>query len=95
MDAMYKPVERTQPLFTIYSPEIAATEQRNIYWRVENRDLLGRSALPGVASGSDSLVEGRCRTSEAMADFRSRHRAARSQGGVPNEIEIGIRRSAE
>ena len=52
-DSTYKPVDKGQPLFTIYSQEIAATEREYLLAR-ENRDLLGQSTVPGVASGSDS-----------------------------------------
>lgn len=55
VDAMYKPVEKGQTLFTIYSPEIMATEQEYVMAR-ENRDLLGKSTVPGVAAGSESLL---------------------------------------
>ena len=46
---------RANALFTIYSQEIAATEREYLLAR-ENRELLGQSTVPGVASGSDSLL---------------------------------------
>ena len=54
-DATYKTVEKGQRLLTIYSPEIAATEQEYQLAR-ENRTLLGQSTVPGVAAGSSSLL---------------------------------------
>lgn len=54
-DATYKTVQKGQRLLTIYSPEITATEQEYVMAR-ENRELLVRSTVPGVASGSDSLL---------------------------------------
>lgn len=54
-DATYQHVQKGQRLLTIYSPEITATEQEYVMAR-ENRNLLGQSSVPGVASGSDSLL---------------------------------------
>ncbi|HEX4276271.1 MAG TPA: efflux RND transporter periplasmic adaptor subunit [Bryobacteraceae bacterium] len=87
VDAMYKPVEKGQRLFTIYSPEISATEQEYLLAR-ENRDLLGRSTVPGVASGSDSLLKS---AAERLKQWQipDRDIAALDAGGsVPKEIEI-------
>jgi Cu(I)/Ag(I) efflux system membrane fusion protein/cobalt-zinc-cadmium efflux system membrane fusion protein len=87
VDAMYKPVEKGQRLFTIYSPEIAATEQEYLLAR-ENRDLLGRSTVPGVASGSDSLLKA---ATERLKQWQIPDRdIATLEGGgsVPKEIEI-------
>ncbi len=55
-DATYKMVRKGDPLFTVYSPEIAATEQEYAIAR-DNRDLLGGSTVPGVAAGSDFLLK--------------------------------------
>ena len=86
-DAIYKPVEKGQKLFTIYSPEIAATEQEYLLAR-ENRDLLGRSTVPGVASGSDSLLMA---AGERLKQWQIPDRdiaQLEAGGGVPKEIEI-------
>src|SRR5579863_5053420 len=86
-DATYKPVEKGQKLFTIYSPEIAATEQEYLLAR-ENRDLLGRSTVPGVASGSDSLLKA---ATERLKQWQIPDRDVaqlESTGTVPKEIEI-------
>ncbi len=87
VDAMYKPVEKGQKLFTIYSPEIAATEQEYLLAR-ENRDLLGRSTVPGVASGSDSLLKA---AAERLKQWQIPDRdiaQLEAGGSVPKEIEI-------
>jgi RND family efflux transporter MFP subunit len=86
-DATYKPVEKGQKLFTIYSPEIAATEQEYLLAR-ENRDLLGRSTVPGVASGSDSLLKA---ATERLKQWQIPDRdiaQLEAGGSVPKEIEI-------
>jgi Cu(I)/Ag(I) efflux system membrane fusion protein/cobalt-zinc-cadmium efflux system membrane fusion protein len=87
VDSIYKPVEKGQPLFTIYSQEIAATEQEYLLAR-ENRDLLGRSTVPGVASGSDSLLKA---AAERLRQWQIPDRdiaQLEAGGGVPKEIEI-------
>src|SRR5665213_512192 len=87
VDAMYQPVEKGQKLFTIYSPEIAATEQEYLLAR-ENRDLLGRSTVPGVASGSDSLLKA---AAERLRQWQIPDRdiaQLEAGGSVPKGIEI-------
>ncbi len=87
VDALYKPVEKGQPLFTIYSPEIAATEQEYLLAR-ENRDVLGRSTVPGVASGSDSLLEAAAERLKQWQIPRRDIAALEAGGKVPKEIEV-------
>ena len=90
-DSTYKLVQKGEKLFTVYSPEIAATEQEYLMAR-ENRDESARPQhrKPGVASGIGFFVErSRSGAPEAVADSRSRHRATgKRRCGVPKEIEI-------
>ena len=86
-DATFQPVEKGQKLFTIYSPEITQTEREYRLAR-ENRELLGRSTVPGVASGSDSLLNA---AAERLKQWQipDRDIAQMEAGGdVPKEIEI-------
>ncbi|HEV2223138.1 MAG TPA: efflux RND transporter periplasmic adaptor subunit [Candidatus Acidoferrales bacterium] len=55
VDATYKYVQKGQPLFTIYSPELAAAEREYLIAR-QNAQNLSQSPLPGVTAGSASLV---------------------------------------
>jgi RND family efflux transporter MFP subunit len=87
VDATYQPVEKGQKLLTLYSPEIAATEQEYELAR-ENRDLLGRSSVPGVASGSASLLTS---AAERLKQWQIPERdIARLEAGgrAPRDIEI-------
>ena len=87
VEAIYQPVEKGQKMLTIYSPEIAATEQEYLLAR-ENRDLLGSSTVPGVASGSASLLAS---AAERLKQWQIPERdiAQLEAGGkVPKEIEI-------
>jgi Cu(I)/Ag(I) efflux system membrane fusion protein/cobalt-zinc-cadmium efflux system membrane fusion protein len=86
-DATYQPVVKGQKLLTVYSPEIAATEQEYVLAR-ENRDLLGSSTVPGVASGSASLLTS---AAERLKQWQIPERdiAQLEAGGkAPKEIEI-------
>jgi Cu(I)/Ag(I) efflux system membrane fusion protein/cobalt-zinc-cadmium efflux system membrane fusion protein len=86
-DATYQHVEKGQRLLTMYSPEIAATEHEYLLAR-SNRDILGRSTVPGVASGSDSLLAA---AAERLKQWQipDREIAQLENGGaVPKEIEI-------
>jgi Cu(I)/Ag(I) efflux system membrane fusion protein/cobalt-zinc-cadmium efflux system membrane fusion protein len=58
-DATYQHVTKGQPLFTIYSPDIAATEREYIVAR-QNHNELAQSSIPGVASGATSLLGAAC-----------------------------------
>src|SRR6516162_3548575 len=54
-DATFQFVRKGQALFTIYSPELVTTEQEYLLAK-ENRNLLAKSTVPGVASGAESLL---------------------------------------
>src|SRR6266852_9270993 len=54
-DSTFKQVQKGQRLLTIYSPELVRTENEYLLAK-QNRDLLARSSVPGVASGAGSLL---------------------------------------
>ena len=54
-NATYQYIRKGEPLFTIYSPDLVATEQEYLLAR-KNRDQLQASTVSGVASGAESLV---------------------------------------
>jgi Cu(I)/Ag(I) efflux system membrane fusion protein len=51
-----KLVEKGQPLFTIYSPDLLATQQEYLL-AIKARERLSASSIPEVRSGAASLVE--------------------------------------
>jgi RND family efflux transporter MFP subunit len=53
-NATYQYVRKGEPLFTIYSPDLVATQQEYLLAR-RNQKSLGASTVDGVASGADSL----------------------------------------
>jgi RND family efflux transporter MFP subunit len=55
-DATYQYVRKGQPLFTIYSPDLVATEREFLVAK-QNQQEVVQSTVPGVASGAASLVQ--------------------------------------
>lgn len=55
VNATYQYVRKGQPLFTIYSPDLVATEQEYLLAR-ENQKSLGGSSIGDVAAGANSLA---------------------------------------
>ncbi len=55
VNATYQYVRKGQPLFTIYSPDLVATEQEYLLAR-ENQQTLGGSSIGDVAAGANSLT---------------------------------------
>ena len=53
-NATYQYVRKGEPLFTVYSPDLVATEQEYLLAQ-QNDKLLGKSRVDGVASGAASL----------------------------------------
>src|SRR5712671_1642987 len=56
VDATYQYIRKGQPLFTIYSPDVVATEREYLVAK-HNREQVARSTLPGVASSAASLLD--------------------------------------
>src|SRR5207244_10960056 len=56
VDYVGKEVKRGEPLFTIYSPDLVATQQEYLL-ALKSNALLKDSAFPWVSSGSNNLVE--------------------------------------
>jgi len=55
VNATYQIVKKGQPLFTIYSPELVASEQEYLLARI-NAQRVGQSSVQGVSSGADTLM---------------------------------------
>jgi Cu(I)/Ag(I) efflux system membrane fusion protein/cobalt-zinc-cadmium efflux system membrane fusion protein len=54
-NATYQYVRKGEPLFTVYSPELVATQQEYLLAR-QNQKALGASSVEGVALGANSLT---------------------------------------
>jgi Cu(I)/Ag(I) efflux system membrane fusion protein/cobalt-zinc-cadmium efflux system membrane fusion protein len=55
VNATYQFVKKGQPLFTIYSPELVASEQEYLLAKT-NAQRVGQSSVEGVSSGADTLL---------------------------------------
>src|SRR5712692_1689312 len=55
VNASYQYVSKGEPLFTIYSPELVASEQEYLLAKT-NAGHLGQSSVEGVSSGADTLL---------------------------------------
>jgi len=56
LNSTYQYVQKGQPLFTIYSPDLVTTEQEYLIAE-QNQRLLAASTVPGVSAGAVSLLE--------------------------------------
>ena len=56
VNSTYQYVEKGQPLFTVYSPDLVATEQEYLLAK-QDQHTLGASTVPGVAAGSAVLLD--------------------------------------
>jgi Cu(I)/Ag(I) efflux system membrane fusion protein/cobalt-zinc-cadmium efflux system membrane fusion protein len=56
VDATYQYVRKGEPLFTVYSPDLVATEREYLVAR-QNRNQVAHSTIPGVASGAAALLD--------------------------------------
>ncbi|MBZ5623069.1 MAG: efflux RND transporter periplasmic adaptor subunit [Acidobacteriia bacterium] len=55
VDFVGQQVKKGQPLFTLYSPDLVATQQEYLIVRRGMKEL-GNSSVPGVAQGAESLL---------------------------------------
>src|SRR5438045_6758416 len=55
VNATYQFVKKGEPLFTIYSPELVASQQEYLLAKA-NAQRVGQSSVEGVSSGADSLM---------------------------------------
>ncbi|MFZ0521580.1 MAG: efflux RND transporter periplasmic adaptor subunit [Candidatus Acidiferrales bacterium] len=55
-DATYQYLRKGQPLFTIYSPDLVATEREYLVAK-QNQQRVAGSTVPGVAEGAASLLD--------------------------------------
>jgi RND family efflux transporter MFP subunit len=87
VDATYQYIRKGQPLFTIYSPDLVATEREYLVAK-QNQRQVAQSTVPGVASSAASLLDA---TSERLKQWGvPQQEIARleSTGQVQQELEF-------
>jgi len=86
-DATYQYIRKGQPLFTIYSPDVVATEREYLVAK-QNQQHVAQSTVPGVASSAASLLDA---TTERLKEWGvPQQEIARleSTGQVQQELEF-------
>ncbi|MGH9771844.1 MAG: efflux RND transporter periplasmic adaptor subunit [Candidatus Acidiferrales bacterium] len=86
-DATYQYVRKGQPLFTIYSPDLVATEREYLVAK-QNQQQVAQSTVPDVAKGAAALVDA---TAERLKQWNIPDREIarlESSGQVQQNLEI-------
>ena len=86
-NATYQYVRKAEPLFTIYSPDLVASEEEYLLAR-QNGGLLAQSSVPGVATGATSLVNSAEERLKHWGIPASEIAQLESTGNVRREMEI-------
>ncbi|MGH9689705.1 MAG: efflux RND transporter periplasmic adaptor subunit [Candidatus Acidiferrales bacterium] len=86
-DATYQYVRKGQPLFTIYGPDLVATEREYLVAK-QNQQQVAQSTVPDVAKGAAALVDA---TAERLKQWNIPDREIarlESSGQVQQNLEI-------
>ncbi|HKV63298.1 MAG TPA: efflux RND transporter periplasmic adaptor subunit [Candidatus Acidoferrum sp.] len=86
-DATYQYVRKGQPLFTIYSPELVATEREYLVAK-QDQQQVARSTVPGVASGAASLLDAAAQRLTQWGVPQGEIARLESTGKVQQEFEV-------
>jgi Cu(I)/Ag(I) efflux system membrane fusion protein/cobalt-zinc-cadmium efflux system membrane fusion protein len=87
VDSTFKQVRKGQPLLTIYSPELVSTENEYLLAK-QNRGLLARSTVPGVASGAETLLASAAERLKQWGIPEREIQELEETGQVKRELEI-------
>jgi len=86
-DATYQYLRKGQPLFTIYSPDLVATEREYLVAR-KNQQRVAQSTVPGVAEGATSLLEAATERLKQWGVSPREIERLESTGDVQKELEV-------
>ena len=86
-DATYQYVRKGQPLFTVYSPDLVATEREYIVAK-QNRQVVAQSTVPGVASSAASLLDAAAERLKQWGVPQKEIARLESTGQVQQELEV-------
>jgi RND family efflux transporter MFP subunit len=87
VDATYQYVQKGQPLCTIYSPDIVATEREYLVAK-QNQQQVSQSTVSGVAAGAASLVDAALERLKQWGISQREIARLESSGQVQQEIEV-------
>ncbi len=86
-DATYQYVRKGQPLFTIYSPDLVATEREYLVAK-QNQQQVAQSTVPGVASSATSLLDAAAERLKQWGVPQREIERLESSGQVQQELEV-------
>lgn len=86
-DATYQYVRKGQPLLTIYSPELVATEREYLVAK-QNQRQMAQSTVSGVASSAASLLDAATERLKQWGVSQQEIARLESTGQVQQELEI-------
>ncbi|MGH9574021.1 MAG: efflux RND transporter periplasmic adaptor subunit [Candidatus Acidiferrales bacterium] len=87
VDATYEHVQKGQPLFTIYSPDVAATEREYLVAK-ENQRQVAQSTVAGVATGAASLLDAAVERLQQWGVSQQEIARLESSGQAQQEMEV-------
>ncbi len=87
VDATYQYVRKGQPLFTIYSPDLVATEREYLVAK-RNQHEVARSTIPGVAASAACRVGAAVERLAAWGVPREEISRLESTGKVGHDVEV-------
>src|SRR5467141_1765966 len=87
VDATYQYIRKGQPLFTIYSPDIVATEREYLVAK-QNQKMMEQSTVPGVASSAASLLKAATERLKQWGVPQQEIERLESTGQVQQELEV-------
>jgi RND family efflux transporter MFP subunit len=86
-DATYQYLQKGQPLFTIYSPDLVATEHEYLVAR-QNQQRVAQSRVPGVTEGAASLLDAARERLKQWGVPQREIARLESTGEVQQELEV-------
>jgi RND family efflux transporter MFP subunit len=86
-DATYQYVRKGQPLFTIYSPDLVATEREYLVAK-QNQKQVANSTVPGVAPSATSLLDAAAERLKQWGVSQREIERLESTGQVQQELEV-------
>ena len=87
VDATYQYIQKGQPLFTIYSPDIVATEREYLVAK-QNQQQVAQSTVPGVTTSAASLLDAALERLRQWGVSQQEVTRLESSGQVQQEIEV-------
>src|SRR6267378_2319966 len=87
VDATYQYIRKGQPLFTIYSPDVVATEREYLVAK-QNQKMMEQSTVPGVASSAATLLGAATERLKQWGVPQQEIERLESTGQVQQELEV-------